>query len=176
MRSRFFRAAALLLSIGLASSAQTQTADQQALKDSLSPEQQSALLQGAMRKGDGTGKTTDKKLDTPDTMAPKNGDSTGQLDETKKGKTVDGRILRQLDENPELRADDTVIIDLTPNEYAGAGNGSGSQNNANGNNGVNGSGVANGSAGVNGVNGTNGVAGGNAGNGNGVSSNSQSML
>ena len=29
-------------------------------------------------------------------------------------KTRDGRILRQFDEDPELRADDTVMIEMTP--------------------------------------------------------------
>ena len=53
--------------------------------------------------------------------------------------------------DPELRADDTVLIDLTPLEYTRKDNGT---NNLNGNN----SGAAGNSAsGVNGVNGVNGA-------------------
>ena len=33
---------------------------------------------------------------------------------TKRGKTLDGRILRRLGEDPELRPDDTVMIEMTP--------------------------------------------------------------
>jgi polysaccharide export outer membrane protein len=93
-----------MLSMGLAASAQTPTSDQlQALKD-LPPDQQNAILQGL--KGNGTGKTTDPKLKTPETVGqPK------ELSDTKK--TRDGRILRQSDEDPELRVDDTVMIEMT---------------------------------------------------------------
>jgi protein involved in polysaccharide export with SLBB domain len=140
-------------------------------------------LQGALGKSDGTGKTTDKKLNTPDTVTPRSGDSTGLFDEARKGKTVDGRILRQADENPELRADDTVLIELTPIELAGAANVAGSQNNDNGNGGVKSSGGANGITGANApggntlVNGINGGAGGNAGNAdNGANISSRGLL
>ncbi|HWX30686.1 MAG TPA: SLBB domain-containing protein [Steroidobacteraceae bacterium] len=176
MRSRFLRATAVLLSIGLASSVHTQTPEQiQALKDSLTPEQQSSLLQGVIGKGDGTGKKTDKKLNTPETVTPKNEDLTGLFDKNKKDKTADGRILRQMDEDPELRANDTVLIELTPIEIAGGRNTAVNQNNAGGNNGTAAGGVAGGANNVGGVSGTNATSGGNAGIGNGANINSPSL-
>jgi polysaccharide biosynthesis/export protein len=99
---RFFAAATVSLALSLAASAQNPTSEQlQALKDGLTPEQQQALLQGSL--GNGTGKKTDKKLSTPNTVQPKT---------PKTDKTADGRILRQSDEDPELRADDAVLIEL----------------------------------------------------------------
>jgi len=72
MQSKFLGAAALVLSIGLASSARTQTTDTiQSLKDSLSPDQQSSILQNVLGKSDTSGKKTDKKLETPDTTLEK---------------------------------------------------------------------------------------------------------
>src|SRR5271154_4206301 len=108
MRTRLLGVLLLVLSMGLAASAQTPTAEQlQALKD-LSPDQQNAILQGI--KGNGTGKKTDPRLKTPETVQP----SLDQLDNTRK--TRDGRILRQSDEDPELRADDSVMVEMTPVE------------------------------------------------------------
>src|SRR5450631_3702200 len=148
MRSRFFGALLVMLSVGLGASAQT--SDQlQALKDSLSPEQQGSILQGVLGKGTGTGKQTDNKLKTPETVDQ----STGALDLTKRGKTLDGRILRRLGEDPELRPDDTVMIEMTPvvdicnrnglgvdgQNYGNYPNGGANANGAN-----NGAGVANG--------------------------------
>jgi polysaccharide export outer membrane protein len=192
MRSKLFRAAAVLLSVGLASSVHTQTSDPiQALKDSLGSDQGGSLLQGVLGKGDGTGKKTDKPLENPDAMGSRNTDATGLLDKTKKGETVDGRILRQPDEDPELRADDTVIIDLTPIGAAGASGSSSGQNNANGNNPPNGpggvqalAGAANAAGVGNAVNGLSTLTGNN-GNGNnnnnnnsnnGVASGNQTLL
>src|SRR5450432_1715900 len=115
MRSKFPGAAALLLAFGLVSSAQTQTSDTlQALKDSLSPDQQSSIMQGVLGKGDTSGKKTDKKLDMPDTDTQKTNEEKEPVRHIKQVETYDGRILRQMDEDPELRADDTVLIDLTP--------------------------------------------------------------
>jgi polysaccharide biosynthesis/export protein len=177
MRSRFLRSVAALVLIGIVSSAHPQTPEQlQAIKDNLTPEQQNALLQNSLGKGDGTGKTTDKKLITPDTTLPGR-DATDQSGQVKKRETFDGRILRQSDENPELRADDMVLIELTPLYTTEAGNGS-VQNNANGNaatnpnnpnngdnnNGDNSNGNGNGIPGV--INGANGGAGGNANDAN----------
>jgi polysaccharide biosynthesis/export protein len=180
MRSRFLRAAAALVLIGLVSSAHPQTPEQlQALKDNLTPEQQNALLQNSLGKGDGTGKTTDKKLNTPDTAVPNTRDSS-QSEQIKKRETFDGRILRQSDENPELRPDDMVLIELTPLYVTEAGNGVVTQNNANGNNANNPNNANNGdnNNGVNGVpgaiNGANNLAGGNAGNSNDANNNRQS--
>ncbi len=77
------RAAAALvatLSIGLAGSTQSQTSDTlQALKNSLSPDQQSSILQDVLGKG-GTGKKTDSKLDTPETVRRKNGEQSDLFD------------------------------------------------------------------------------------------------
>ena len=86
-----------------------------ALKN-LTPEQQEALLQSVLGNGDGTNKKSDSQLNSPETVE-KRDDRLGQQDkETKNEKTLDGRTLRQSDEDPELRADDTVLIDLTPVE------------------------------------------------------------
>jgi protein involved in polysaccharide export with SLBB domain len=183
MRIKLLGAAAVL-SIGLASTAQTQTQDTlQALKDSLSPDQQSSILQNVLGKGgDTSGKKTDKKLDMPDTMLDnqKTNEAKEPIHRIKKVETYDGRILRQMDEDPELRADDSVIIDLTPIELAGPDNGFNNQNNPNGfrgNNGMNG-GVGTNGGGTNsavtglGTPGLNSIAGalagtaGNIGNGN----------
>src|SRR5580692_8566311 len=138
MRIRFLRAASLLLSIGLASSAQTQTTDPiQALKNTLSPDQQSSIMQSVLGKGDGTGKKSDKKLDSPETVNQKN-DEENTLEKPYKHETYDHRILRQMDEDPELRAGDTVLIELTPIDVEGAMNGTGQSVGGTGNNGGNG--------------------------------------
>src|SRR5258708_30331647 len=135
MRNKFLRAAAVLLSIGLASSVRPQSSDTlQALKDSLSPDQQSSILQSVLGKGsDQSGKKTDQKLENPETVMPKPDQSREQVHTFKRQETYDGRVLRQLDEDPELRPDDTVLIELAPVELGG-GNGQGNQNNPNGNN------------------------------------------
>jgi protein involved in polysaccharide export with SLBB domain len=54
----------------------------------------------------------------------KKNDRTGERDREKERneKTIDGRTLRKSDEDPELRADDTVLIDLTPIELDKDGN------------------------------------------------------
>jgi polysaccharide export outer membrane protein len=135
-----------MLSMGLAASAQTPTSDQlQALKD-LSPDQQNAILQGI--KGNAAGKKTDPKLKTPETVQQ----STDLSDNAKK--TRDGRILRQSDEDPELRAGDTVMIEMTSlDDICNRNRGSAQSyneklnNGGSGNteaNGVNGAGVING--------------------------------
>ena len=111
MRSRFLGALLLAVSLGLTASAQNNSAQDQlqALKDSLSSDQQDSILQNFLGgKGNASGKKVDQKLKTPDTIQPK-----GQADETaKKKSTYDGRILRQSDEDPELRPDDSVMIEL----------------------------------------------------------------
>jgi protein involved in polysaccharide export with SLBB domain len=103
------------LSIGLAALAQSQSSDTlQSLKNSLSPDQQSSILQDVLGKGSGTGKKTDQKLETPETVRSKNGQASDQFDieKEKLQKSLDGHRLRQSDEDPELRADDTVLIEL----------------------------------------------------------------
>src|SRR5882762_9375418 len=164
MRSKFLGAAAVVLSIGLASSAQPQTQDTlQGLKDSLSPDQQSSIMQSVLGKGNGTGKQSDKKLETPETMMEKTNEERQPIHKIKKVETYDGRILRQTDEDPELRPDDTVIIDLTAIELAGPDYGNenpNSPNGANRGNGTNGGGNGNvGNNGNNGNNNLNGLAG-----------------
>lgn len=88
----------------------TPTADQINALKSLPQDQQDALIQGALGKGDGTGTKSDAQLRTPQTVQPRNDESNA----FNGGRTSDGRTLRQPDEDPELRADDTVLIDLTP--------------------------------------------------------------
>ena len=164
MIRKFFVFALVFISMALVGYAQGQTSDQiQSLKDSLSGGSQGTLLEGVLGKGDGTGKKTDKKLDTPDTVQPKLDQSKDLFDNTKRTKTVDGRILRQSDEDPELRPDDTVLIELTSlddvcNRYGygpagqngnnGAGNTANNLSNANAVNGLN---ALNGAGGLNGV-------------------------
>ena len=105
----------VFLSLSLTASVHGQTEDPiQALKDSLSQDQQSSILQGIIGKGSGTGtgKKTDQKLSTPETVQSKRDQTTDLLDKENKEKTRDERILRQTNEDPELRADDTVLIDV----------------------------------------------------------------
>src|ERR1700722_12215929 len=142
MRNRALGAILVLLSIGLAGSVRGQSEDpMQSLKDSLSGDQQGSLLQGILGKGNGSNKKTDEKLQTPETVQQKTDQTTKDFfDKNKKEKTTDGRILRQYDEDPELRADDTVLIDVTPisdicDRYAN-GQGIPNANNGNPNGGV----------------------------------------
>jgi polysaccharide export outer membrane protein len=157
MRSRFVRVAVALLSLGLASSAHAQTSSPlQAIKDSLSSDQGGSLLQNVLGKGDGTGKKTDKKLDNPDdSTMNRNNEQTNPVHRIKREETFDGRVLRQMDEDPELRPDDSLLIELTPIDVASA------ENNANGQNNVNANGGVNGNIGINGVPGVNAGVGGN---------------
>ena len=103
--------------IVLTASAQSQNSDTlQTLKNSLTPDQQSSILQDVLGKGGASGKKTEPKLDSPETVRRKNGPESDAFEKLKNEKTLDGRILRQMDENPELRADDTVLIELVPND------------------------------------------------------------
>jgi polysaccharide biosynthesis/export protein len=163
MRSRLWGALLVMLSVGLTASAQT--SDQlQALKDSLSPDQQQSILQGVMGTNDNSTNKTDSRLDMPNTVLPSGLDRMG-LDRVKKPKkTADDRILREFNEDPELRADDTVLIELTPiyeTEAGGGPNNQSNKNNPNGNNGTYGNNSANGNFGNTGNMGNN--AGGNNG-------------
>ena len=186
----FSSAALVLLSVGLASSAQSQSSDTiQTLKDTLSQSGgQGSVLQGVLGgKGSGNNKKSDEKLETPDTMQ-KSQDTLDQLDREKKEKTRDGRYIRQPDEDVELRADDTVLIELTsvdnlctrynngqptlnnnnPNNPTGAnGNNANTANALNSLNSLNGAGTIPGVAGLTaggtpGTNGTNAANGANA--------------
>ena len=99
---------ALLISLGFTASAQNNPDPLQALKDSMSSDDQQSLLQGVLGK-EGTSDKKDSKLKTPETVQPKS-DQKDIIERTIK--TREGRTLRQSYEDPELRADDTVMIDL----------------------------------------------------------------
>lgn len=114
MKSRFLAAPLLVLCLGLAASAQTPTADQLNSLKNLPQDQQEALLQSlGGRSGSATTKT-DPRLSMPQTVQPRPDELTDEAGRNLKGETRDGRVLRQLNEDPELRPDDTVLIDLTP--------------------------------------------------------------
>ncbi len=108
----------LAILVGAVAVAQIPTSDQLEALKNMPKDQQDALIQSVLgNKGGttGTGTTkTDSKLKTPETVQPKTDQSNELLNKLKKGKTLDDRTLRQRDEDPELRADDTVLIDLTP--------------------------------------------------------------
>jgi polysaccharide biosynthesis/export protein len=89
----------------------------------LPQDQQDALMQSVLGgKGDSTNKKSDSQLDSPETVKKKN-DRTGEREqEENNDKTKDGHTLRKSDEDPELRADDYVLIDLTPVELDKDGN------------------------------------------------------
>ena len=118
------RIATIFLVMGTIAGAQTPSQDPLSALKNLTPEQQQSLIQGVLGNGngDGTTKKADSKLNTPETVEKRDDRMGGQDQETKKGKTIDGRMLRQSDEDPELRAGDSVLIDLTPVELVGANN------------------------------------------------------
>jgi polysaccharide export outer membrane protein len=179
MRSKSLRALLVLLSIGLAALAQGQNQDPvQTLKDTLSQGQQGSVLQDILGNS-GTEKKTDKKLETPETVQQKNAGQADLYGNIKKDKTRDGRILRQLDEDPELRPDDVVLIEMTPVDTIcsryGAGypppNGNNGSNSSNGTSGASGNSATSalgGLGGASGISGLSGLAGvsGTAGNSN----------
>jgi polysaccharide biosynthesis/export protein len=114
MQFRFLALAlssAVLISVG---SAQTPTQQQIDALKNLPQDQQDALLQGVLGKGDGTGTKTDPRLQVPQTIQSKTGEGENGSRRFEKTKTSDGRDLRIPGEDPELRADDSVLIDLTP--------------------------------------------------------------
>lgn len=99
---------------GFVALAQTPSQDQLNALKNLPPDQQNAVMQGVMGgKNDGTGKKTDPQLDTPETVRPDYG-ALAQKRREEIDKTIDGHLLRIQDENPELRADDSILIDLKP--------------------------------------------------------------
>jgi polysaccharide export outer membrane protein len=122
--ARLLCAATIAILVGSMAGAQTPSpsADQLNILKSLTPEQQDSLIQSVLGKGDGTNKKSDSQLNAPETVERKN-DRTGEKDkESRNEKTIDGRTLRKSDEDPELRADDSVLIDLTPIELDKDGN------------------------------------------------------
>ncbi len=142
MRSQFLAVSLMLLSLGITASAQTPTADQLNTLKNLPQDQQDALLQSLTGKSGGGNTQTDPRLSIPQTVRPKSDQSTDLLGYPKE-KTKDGHVLRMLDENPELRPNDTVLIDLTPVEFKNRNynpndpysNNTGGNNNNNNNNG-----------------------------------------
>lgn len=111
MRFRPFALVASLLLGAVSVVAQTPTADQLSILKSLPADQQQQLMQSVLGKSDGTGKKTDPTLQMPETVRQKD-ERQDQYDKYVKDKTVDGRPLRFSDEDPEIRPDDTVLIDL----------------------------------------------------------------
>jgi polysaccharide export outer membrane protein len=112
-------AATILILIATVVGAQSPSQDPLSLLKNLSQDQQDSLLQSVLGKGGGTNRRSDSKLESPETVERTN-DRTGTSDrETRNNKTADGRTLRNSEEDPELRADDFVLIDLTPIELAG---------------------------------------------------------
>jgi protein involved in polysaccharide export with SLBB domain len=133
MRIKFLLGASLIaLSAALTASAQSGEDPLQALKETLSGDQQNGALQDVLGNTSRTGKKTDKKLESPETVRPPQ----DQKDIVERNiKTRDGRTLRQLNEDPELRPDDSVMIEirsvddicerynLGPNSFQQNGNG-----------------------------------------------------
>src|SRR6202020_3356894 len=123
--ARSLGVAIALISIGSVVGAQTPLPTQHPLNifKSLPQDQQDALMQSVLGgKGDSTNKKSDSQLDSPETVKKKN-DRTGEREqEENNDKTKDGHTLRKSDEDPELRADDYVLIDLTPIELDKDGN------------------------------------------------------
>ena len=100
---------ALLISLGVVASAQNNSDPLQALKDSMSNGDQQSLLEGVLGKEGNSSDKKDNKLKSPETVQPKP-DQRDIIQRTIKNR--EGRVLRQSYEDPELRADDTVMIDL----------------------------------------------------------------
>jgi polysaccharide biosynthesis/export protein len=114
--SRVFLSVATLTFATAATVAQTPTPDQLNALKNLPQDQQDALLQSVLGKSDGTNRKTDPKLDMPETIDQKSDRSREFPSQVDRDKTADGRPLRRSRENPELRAFDWVLIDLTPYE------------------------------------------------------------
>jgi polysaccharide biosynthesis/export protein len=105
--------------VGVFAIAQTPTPDQINIFKNLPQDQQQGLLQSLLGgKTDGLNQKKDPKLDSPETIERRDDRTGGRGDQSNRDRTIDGRILRQSAEDPELRADDYVLIDLTPWELA----------------------------------------------------------
>src|ERR1700730_15700733 len=162
MRFKFSGFTLLAILVGAVAVAQTPSVDQLNALKSMPKDQQDALIQSVLGKSDGTGTKSDSKLNMPETVQPKTDQSNELLNKLKKGKTLDDHTLRQPEEDPELRADDTILIDLTPiDRYRDI--------NSNNPNGANPGGNDSGENGT-GINGVDGVDGSAAkdGSGNGL--------
>lgn len=133
MKNCFLAFSLLLLSWGMVASAQSPTSDQLNALKGLSQDQQDSLLQSLTGKGGNGNTKTDPRLSMPETVQPTT-EQQSELNRYPRQKTKDGRTLRLPDEDPELRADDAVLIDLTPIEGPARDNNQNNQNNQNGQN------------------------------------------
>jgi len=116
---RRLRAAILCVSLGAAAVAQTPTPEQLNIFRSLPQDQQDSLMQSVLGAGksDGTGSTgtkSDSKNNNTQDSTNQNGERLNNSTNGRQRKTADGRTLRLSDEDPELRAFDYVLIDLSP--------------------------------------------------------------
>ena len=103
-----------LLLVALTALAQSLAPEQLNALKNLPPDQQNALMRGALGgKGDGTGRKVDPQLETPQSVQP-DYDALDAKRREERNKTIDGHQLRISDEDPELRADDSILIDLKP--------------------------------------------------------------
>jgi protein involved in polysaccharide export with SLBB domain len=170
MKSRFLAVSLLLWSLGLVASAQNNSPDSINALRNLSQEQQDSLLQGLSGRTTSGNTKTDPRLSAPETVQPKSTDVPDELGRYRRERTLDGHTLRQIDENPEIRADDTVLIDLTPIDLARRNINQNSQSEPN-------AGSPNGVGNINDLNAALGAAnaGGNSTNPNGNNANNQNL-
>lgn len=115
-RIRSLLVAATLAFVSASTSAQVPTPEQLDALKSLPADQQQELIQSVLGRGDGTNRKVDPRLEMPETIGKENDRSRGLQNELERDKTIDGRALRRSREDPELRAFDSVLIDLTPYE------------------------------------------------------------
>ncbi|MDP9065177.1 MAG: SLBB domain-containing protein [Pseudomonadota bacterium] len=115
---RVLAAIGMLVVLSFDVSAQTPTSDQLNALKNMPQDQQDALLQslGLGKGGLGSNSKVDPRLSNPQTEMPKSDQTTDQYGRVVKDKTNEGHELRMVDEDPELKPDDTVLIDLTPLE------------------------------------------------------------
>jgi protein involved in polysaccharide export with SLBB domain len=111
MRNRVLGVFAVIFLAAVTASAQNSNDTLQSLKETLGQDQQGGPLQDILGQGQNSDKKTDKKLESPQSVMP----PSNQKDIIQRDiKTRDGRTLRQFNEDPELRPDDSVMIELRP--------------------------------------------------------------
>ena len=109
MKQRLIWAFLALAWLPFMASAQSTQDPLQALKDTLGNGTQGGVLQNVLGNTSTNGKKTDKRLETPETVRPPENDKP-IID--RDIKTPDGRFLRQMNQDPELRPGDSVMIEL----------------------------------------------------------------
>jgi polysaccharide export outer membrane protein len=109
MKQRSIWTVLALICLPLTGFAQSTQDSLQALKDTMGNGQQSGILQDVLGGTNQNGKKTDKKLETPETVQPP---ENNQPIIDRDIKTPDGRFLRQLNQDPELRSGDSVMIEV----------------------------------------------------------------